>query len=171
MSIVAHRAIGSPPTSQLGPVGWIAGGELGYQEWLQQGSRLGLAGRNAAWWIGDWVRYGASRYGTKYSAAERVTGYDRQTLMNMVYVAARFEISRRRENLSWSHHAEVAALDAPEQDRWLNRAVVERLSVRDLREELASRKRATGRAGARPAMTRAAEREVTCPHCGHSFVA
>lgn len=171
MSVVAHRDIGAAPTSQLGPVGWIASGELGYHDWLQQGSRLGLAGRNAAWWIGDWVRYGTARYGTKYSAAERVTGYDRQTLMNMVYVATRFEISRRRENLSWSHHAEVAPLDEQGQDRWLNRAVLERLSVRDLREELASCKRAPARATPRAPTARAAERDVTCPHCGHHFAA
>ena len=47
-----------------------------------------MASRTAAWWIGDWVQYGAARYGAKYAVAARVTGYDRQTLMNMVYLAA-----------------------------------------------------------------------------------
>jgi hypothetical protein len=70
-----------------------------------------------------------------------VTGYDRQTLMNMVYVATRFETSRRRENLSWSHHAEVAGLDAAEQERWLERAGADRLTVRELRLELHCAKR------------------------------
>src|ERR1700722_16757964 len=99
------------PPAQSSPlewssIGWPAGAELGYEEALREGTRLGLAGRSAAWWIGDWVHYGSSRYGTKYALAARVTGYDRQTLMNMVYVASRFEFSRRRENLSFSHHAE-----------------------------------------------------------------
>ena len=107
------------PPAELTAVGWVVCEELPYEEWLRQGSRLGLAGRNSRWWIGDWVRYGTSRYGKKYEAAVRVTGYDRQTLMNMVYVASRFEISRRRENLSWSHHAEVAALEPGEQEDWL----------------------------------------------------
>ena len=53
--------------------------------------------------------------------ASRITGYDVQTLMNMVYVATRFESGRRRERLSWSHHAELAALEPPEQEEWLTR--------------------------------------------------
>jgi hypothetical protein len=68
--------------------------------------------------------------------AARITGYDDQTLMNMVYVATRFEVSRRREKLSWSHHAEVAALDREEQEWWLDRAGAGRLTVRGLRDEL-----------------------------------
>ena len=133
--------------------------ELTYEDWLRQGSKLGLAGRNAGWWLGDWLRYGTTRYGSKYAAAARTTGYDRQTLMNMVYVATRFEFSRRRENLSWSHHAELAALDAEDQERWLDRAAAERFSVRDLREMLLSSKQPAGRASAR----RAAAATVT-PH-------
>ena len=127
----------------------MANAELTYEDWLRQGSKLGLAGRNAAWWIGDWLRYGTRRYGSKYAAAARTTSYDRQTLMNMVYVATRFEFSRRRENLSWSHHAELAALAVADQDRWLDRAAAERFSVRDLREMLLSSKQPAGRASAR----------------------
>ena len=82
---------------------------LDLPEWIRQGKSLGTIGRGAAWWIGDWVNYGSAKFGEKYARAARITGYDIQSLMNMAYVAARFHISRRRENLSWSHHAEVAA--------------------------------------------------------------
>src|SRR2546429_4416754 len=99
---------------------WAPDGELPFADWLEQGRRLGVAGRGAGWWIGDWVRYGAARYGGRYARAGRVTGYDHKTLANMVYVASRFETSRRREDLSWSHHAELAALDVDEQERWLD---------------------------------------------------
>ena len=47
-------------------------------------------------------------YGERYELAAKVTGYDAQTLMNMFYVASRFEISRRREKLSFSRHAAPA---------------------------------------------------------------
>lgn len=183
--------------AELTPVAWAVGGELAYKDWVRHGSRLGVAGRSAGWWIGDWLRYGAARYGSKYALAARVTGYDHQTLMNMVYVATRFQISRRRENLSWSHHAELAPLDLEEQDRWLERATAQRLTVRDLRHEVCSAKRLIGAAqhkGASPiekacvpAQGRApdvtlsrdldadlsrngeAGRAVTCPQCGHQF--
>ena len=176
----------------------MADADLTYEDWLRQGSKLGLAGRNAAWWIGDWLRYGTTRYGSKYTAAARTTSYDRQTLMNMVYVATRFEFSRRRENLSWSHHAELAALAVADQERWLDRAAAERFSVRDLREMLLSSKQPAGRSSARRAAApniapranslkavparspshnferasqadTATERQVACPHCGHRF--
>jgi hypothetical protein len=191
MSTTALDRPPQQPPAGLAAVGWSPGRQLPYDEWLRQGSRLGLAGRNAAWWIGDWLQYGTARYGTKYSAAARVTGYDRQTLMNMVYVAGRFEFSRRREDLSWSHHAELASLEAEQQERWLDHAERERLSVRDLREELATKvpgRRRRGRPRGRWAdehgavalshEDRAAKsstarsrgaRSVVCPNCGCHF--
>lgn len=183
------------PQAELGSVGWSASRDLACDEWLRQGSRLGVAGRNSSWWIGDWLRYGTARYGTKYSAAVRITGCDRQTLMNMVYVATRFEISRRRENLSWSHHGELASLEIDDQECWLDHAAAERLSVRDLRDELSTIHRAEGRRGRprgsksngtrTPAALRGtghgghaasssrtgsiSARMVVCPKCGHEF--
>ena len=59
--------------------------------------------------------------------------------MNMVYVATRFEAERRRERLSWSHHAELAALEPDDQEQWLTRAEEQRLSVRDLRARASPR--------------------------------
>jgi hypothetical protein len=38
------------------------------------------------------------------------TGLDYQTLRNYAAVARRFELSRRRDNLSFHHHAELCAL-------------------------------------------------------------
>ena len=125
--------------ADLTNVGWTPSIDLAREDWLRIGSRIGAASRNAPWWIGDWVRYGAQQYGSKYELASRVTGYDAHTLMNMVYVATRFDLSRRREELSWSHHAELAPLDEREQDRWLKRAASEKLSVRGLRLALLRR--------------------------------
>ncbi|MEA2420777.1 MAG: hypothetical protein QOE60_2983, partial [Thermoleophilaceae bacterium] len=115
------------------------------------------------WWIGDWLHYGNERFGERYVRAARITGYDVQTLMNQAYVASRFEISRRREKLSFSHHAEVAALPAAEQDRWLGRAERASLSVRALRSEV--RRAVRGRRGEPTPPPDA----VVCPSCGHHF--
>jgi hypothetical protein len=109
---------------------WSPYGELAIADWARQGRWLGALGRGSGWWIGDWVRYGNARYGDRYGPAARVTGYDVQSLMNMAYVAGRFEVSRRRDGLSFSHHAEVASLPAEEQDLWLDRAEAGTLSVR-----------------------------------------
>jgi len=43
------------------------------------------------------------------------------------------EFSRRRENLSWAHHQEVAPLEPEQQTCWFNYATERRLTSRELR--------------------------------------
>ncbi len=161
-------------------VAWRPEAVLDLAGWIHQGKRLGSIGRGAAWWIGDWVNYGNERFGEKYSRAALVTGYDVQTLMNMAYVAGRFDISRRRENLSWSHHAEVAALPPAEQDRWLEVASARRMSVGRLRTALRTQRThaASAELVTAPAVEVAATAgepcdgdPVACPRCGYRWSA
>jgi hypothetical protein len=173
-----RREESAPQGAQLTHIAWQpANADLPLLDWLLVGRRFGLIGRGVAWWIGDWLRFGNQRYGEKYARAAAVTGYDVQSLMNMVYVASRFDPPRRRDVLSWSHHAEVAALDEPEQDDWLDLAAEERMSVRALRAELrAARLAATRRSAAKALTSPAAAPEAdvsrqrfVCPHCNGEF--
>jgi hypothetical protein len=66
-----------------------------------------------------------------------VTGLAVGTLNNCSTVAFAFTISRRRETVSWSHHAELCGLSQQEQDKWLDRCERDRLSTRDLRVVIA----------------------------------
>jgi hypothetical protein len=156
--------------AKLTPTSWTSGPELEPADWIHWGRWLGTVGRGSAWWIGDWVRDGNTRYGERYKLVASITGYDTQTLMNMAYVTSRFEPSRRRENLSFSHHAEVAPLCREEQDRWLDHAMFGQLSVRALRAEL--RRMTAGAADLEtPRRARAPSRPgmVRCPGCGQTF--
>ena len=49
-----------------------------------------------------------------YSQALEATEYEEGTLRNDKFISGKFELSRRRENLSHSHHAEVASLEPEE---------------------------------------------------------
>lgn len=175
---------GRAPQPVITAVSWQPECVLDLAGWIHQGKRLGSIGRGSSWWIGDWVNYGNAKFGEKYSRAAQVTSYDIQTLMNMAYVASRFEISRRRENLSWSHHAEVAALPPAEQDRWLEYAGANRVSVSGLREQLrawrARRDSVDGDAGAADggsvegacpdrALASWEDDTVVCPQCGYEL--
>ena len=135
------RACANGAPAALSTTSWSPRGELRVNDWVDQGRWLGALGRASGWWLGDWLRYGNARYGCKYAAAAKATGYDAQTLMNMAYVAGRFEVFRRREGLSFGHHAELAGLATEDQDLWLDRAVAGRLSVRALRRELQEARR------------------------------
>lgn len=169
-------ALGRAPV-EISPVAWRPKHALPMEEWMRHGARFGVVNRACGWWIGDWINYGNAAYGEKYSRAARITRHDVQTLMNMAYVASRFEISRRRETVSWSHHAELASLPEEMQDRWLDRVELDALTVRDLRLEL--RRDRPGRHSTETGRIAATEHEpplgdsghdrFTCPRCGHVY--
>jgi hypothetical protein len=168
-SSLANGTAQSPST--ISAVAWIPERDLDLAEWSRAGHQLGVMDRCSPWWIGDWIYYGNTKFGEKYSRAAKITGYDIQTLMNRVYVASRFEISRRRENLSWSHHDVIAALPPDQQEYWLDRAITERLTRADLRLELRSRKQVrdvsldtTGDAEKHEEVA-----TIACPNCGHQI--
>jgi hypothetical protein len=137
----------APNPARITTTAWWPQADLSVSDWARQGRWLGALGRASGWWIGDWLRYGNARYGDRYGRAAQVTGYDEHSLRNMAYVAGRFDVPRRREALSFSHHAELASLSPEEQELWLDRAEASVLSVRSLRSELReARRRAAARA-------------------------
>jgi hypothetical protein len=168
-TLVRKRAGITRPAEVASDVAWIPGKDIDVHKWVRAGQRLGAMTRCSQWWLGDWVRYGTVRWGEKYKEASRITGYDIQSLRNIAYVAGRVEISRRRDNLTWSHHAEVSALDPEEQDRWLDLAEAEKMSVSDLRIELRSARRADKRTSEELDLPKTAADTVICPECEHKF--
>lgn len=110
--------------------------DVPYETWEDVGRALGYRGNQSLWALGDWVRYGNMKYGRKYEQALAVTGFEYQTLADIRYVADRFQLSRRRENLSFQHHREVAPMDPAEQDDWLDLASANWWSSRELRERI-----------------------------------
>jgi hypothetical protein len=170
-----RRQLPSAQRARTTTVAWLGHRQLSRSEWRVYGSRLGLLSKSTNWWLGDWIRFGQRQYGDhRYEIAAEVTGYDQQTLMNFAYVAGRFEISRRRETLSWSHHAELAGLDPDAQDRWLEAAIEQQLSVRQLRDRVRRERRAAsgvqqtdGRKGpGGDVQTPPRVVVVVCSHCG-----
>lgn len=107
---------------------------LDFELWTAIGQQLRRMNGSVLWWIGDWVRFGERKYGEKYAAAIDATDYDYQTIASASWVSGQIEFSRRRENLSWSHHQEVAGFQtSAEQDAWLDRAQAEGWSRNALR--------------------------------------
>lgn len=123
-----------PLPGELTEVGYLLPPDLSFDAWEHAGAVLKRMERAIRFWLGDWLNYGERQYGETYSQAIEVTGATYQALANCAYVARSVEFSRRRENLSFGHHAEVAALPAPEQDLVLERADSEGWSTRRLRE-------------------------------------
>lgn len=143
MTIAPYRedtsAVGLP--GNLSPVGLALPKGLSFQEWEHVGDTLKTIRDSALrWWWGDWLNYGEHNYGEKYSQPLAASDYGYGGLRNAAWVCGRIELSRRRDNLSFSHHQEVAPLTPDEQDTWLEDAASNRWSVHTLREMIAQTK-------------------------------
>jgi hypothetical protein len=110
------------PDCEFTPIGLNLPPNLTFDQWDRIGRQLQLADIAIQWWIGDWLVYGEHRWGDKYAQAIEVTGRREQTLKNYHFVASSIEKSRRRYELNYSIHAEVAPLEPEEQDRVLAKA-------------------------------------------------
>lgn len=125
--VVSEEIIeGATETALFLPVG------INENEWAEVGEKLGRAHRASAWWIGDWINYGKTKWGEKYEEAERITGLSYAYLSQCAAVARRFEFVERSTKLTWTHHFKAKSLAEPE--KWLARAENEEWSVRDLVE-------------------------------------
>jgi N6-adenosine-specific RNA methylase IME4 len=118
------------------PTGLELPDELTFEEWRAAGELPKGVERAHLWWLGDWLRYGERRYGETYTQALDATEFSYQTLRIAKFVAEKFQLFRRLNNLSWSHHAEVARLMPEQADALLEWAVREQASTRELRAEV-----------------------------------
>jgi hypothetical protein len=109
---------------------------LAMGDWLAIGKELFVINDASAWWLGDWLVYGQKRYPDRYKRAIEGTSLQYKTLRNYAWVARKFDVSRRRDELSFQHHAEVAGLPREEQDIWLGHAEQRGWSVSELRRQL-----------------------------------
>ncbi|KUF15258.1 MULTISPECIES: LmbU family transcriptional regulator [Streptomyces] len=109
---------------------------LPLEHWKTIGEQIFAINDSSAWWLGDWLVFGQQSYPNRYRDAIEQTSLDYQTLRNYAWIARKFPPSRRRDGLSLQHHAEVAALPAEEQDRWLERAEMLAWSRNELRRHL-----------------------------------
>lgn len=128
------------PGVHLTPLGLDLPEDLPFDEWESIGRRLQRVNAAMQWLIGDWIRFGENHYGEMYAQAIQETGRDDGSLRNMVYVASRFDVSRRRDSLPYAHHSEVASLPAPEADLLLDLAEKHEWNRQELRQAVSGYK-------------------------------
>lgn len=125
------------PKCQVRKVSLDLDKDITLDEWKEVGARLKMMSGAVQWWIGDWLNFGWKKYEHgKYDLALEELDYKKKTLENLRSITSLVESSRRREDLEFSFHAEIAHLDPPDQVYWLNKAVDENMTVRELREAI-----------------------------------
>lgn len=136
---------------------------LSLEEWIEAGRSLRALERGVQFWVGDWLAYGEAHYGE-----EAFADLERQdkTLANWATVARKIHPSRRREDVRFSHHAEVASLPPEKQTEVLERVKNEDLTVSETRELVRQEQQGVAeREFGRPEVV---QKTMTCPHCGGS---
>lgn len=139
------------------PTALVLPPDVPFDQYMAMAAMFSELHKRTAWYIGDLLNYGEKMYGEKYAQAEAVTGLNKQTLMNYASVCSQIPRSRRRANLNYSIHAEVAYLEPDEQKKWLDLAEKNDWKREDLR---AARQNQNG-------LPPAVEVECVCSRCGH----
>ena len=113
-------------------------------QWLEIGRSIGTVSEAARWWIGDFLIYGDEQYGQGHTQIfdPESAVWSWETLRQYRWVAERVPQTNRLppEKLSWSHHRAVAVLEEQEQPGWLQLAIDEKWSVRELKAAIAQSK-------------------------------
>ncbi|MFC4534485.1 LmbU family transcriptional regulator [Sphaerisporangium dianthi] len=121
---------------------------LSLNEWQRLGRQIFVISDSSAWWLGDWLIYGQATFPNRYKRAIAETSLDYQTLRNYAWVARRVTAARRRDKLSFQHHAEVASLPEDKQDEWLSQAEKHGWSRNELRKRIREDRNGGARAAA-----------------------
>ena len=139
----------------LSEVGLVLPEQISFEQWQSVGRELSRLQRASTWWIGDWWRFAEERptggnwTGDRKALVESQewAGPAFQTCRNAASVCRAFQdTSRRRDMLSFRHHAEVSSLPFEEADRLLawceepiRSGVGKPRTIRQLRQELIDR--------------------------------
>lgn len=118
-------------------VGWTPSKELDWDEYVSVGKDIACAEAATQWWIGDWYNQGYA-YG-EHEAACIAAGIDYSNARKCATVCKSFELLRRRNNVSFSHHQALASLPEDQQEFWLDKCEKEHIPRASLREFLSGR--------------------------------
>jgi hypothetical protein len=148
---LAREGVVYTPTSLTLP------GDLTYPEYEELLSFLGALHGFSRWALADALVYGEMAYeDDRYVQAALLTGLTEQSCMNYASLARRVPPSRRREDVPFSTHQEVAPLEPNAQRHWLALAEKERLTKAELRGRIKGE-------------TDSRSRSLVCPACGETI--
>ena len=101
---------------------YLSDPNISYKQLEAVGGLLGRMHQSLRFAIGDWLQLMETRFPEKWSQAAEILGISEDGMREYLRVSEKVPRSIRRENLSWSHHRAVAALEVPEQKEWLEKA-------------------------------------------------
>jgi len=93
---------------------------ISLEEWRDQFLELAQGTRKILWYLGDLAAFGLSRWPQAVKEFIDSSEFEKTTIQTAAWVCRSIEPSRRRDDISFSTHIEVAALSPDRQNFWLN---------------------------------------------------
>ena len=135
-----NRLIALDNKFELTPTSLTIKGEISIEDWLDYGRyKLEYVEGALQWWIGDYLNEGERQHGEKFSQA--IDESQARSWKVYKWVSSKVQKVTRVTLLSWAHHREVASLKPAEQSRWLQKAIDNHWSKRDLYDAVRDSKR------------------------------
>lgn len=116
--------------------GLVFSGRLTLDQLERIGRFCARTERALQWWIGDWFNAGEEMHGELFAQVLDAAALDPKTVEQYAWVCRCVAPERRRADLSFSHHREVAAMLPDEQTTWLTRAADAGIGHARLRREI-----------------------------------
>ena len=122
--ILPHEQAITFPGATVTPIGLKIDDSITEEQYNGIVGRLKFITSSATWMWGDILAFGERKYGRTYDEALRDSNLEYGTLAHAKVVCSRIELCRRRQNLPYGHHQEIASsfTDPAEQDNWLDKA-------------------------------------------------
>ena len=154
------HSIALSPGIKLTDTGALIDSDVSLDAWSDALRQVQSLANASVWALGDLLVYAHAHadWGETYTQYLELTGKSYSTLTKATYLSKQYLPEERVVGVSWSHHAEVAAVKAPAERRaLLHRARDEgwtREQIRDYRTD---------------AGTPLAQTNHQCPECGHQW--
>jgi len=119
----------------------LADDDLEYDSWASMGAQLDELEANGPWMAVDWLLYGTNNYPEAQLASSQIfrrMGAAKRAKYR--FCGTVFPPSRRRPELTYSHHEALMYINEALQEELLDFAVEHELSVKDTAAELRARK-------------------------------
>ncbi len=123
-----------PPPWRFGERALFIRQGISWDEWVSVWQTAEGMHQSSSFYIGDALLAGMREFGEKFAQVVDPKYVNQQR--GAMWVCSRIEPERRRANLSYSLHRELAALEPDEQDRWLALAEAGSWTVKRLKEAM-----------------------------------
>jgi hypothetical protein len=160
-ALVPHREVVLAPGVVLTPTGAMISDDVSLENWGRALKACQSVANATAWALGDLLVFADDHpgFGERYSQYLDLTGKSYSTLTKAIYLSRQFPPAERVEGVSWSHHAEAAAIkDKQERHTLLHQAKEEGWTREQMRESRTP-----------PVIIDTPVHDHTCPKCGHQW--